>query len=110
MFLQRAGIDAEIYEARDTLNDDGGSFLNMVCNGLDVLGTLGLATPIAAEGSPLPQMILWSGKGKRLGEVRNGARAEVGAKSVVIKRGILHKLLREEALRQEVRVNFGKKL
>jgi 2-polyprenyl-6-methoxyphenol hydroxylase-like FAD-dependent oxidoreductase len=110
LFLQRAGIDTEIYEARDTPNDDGGSFLNMACNGLDVLRTLGLDALISVEGSPIPHMILWSGKGKQLGEVRNGARAEVGATSVVIKRGILQKLLREEALRQGIRVNFGKKL
>src|SRR6516164_607585 len=78
MFLQRAGIEAEIFEARTESTDYGGSFLNMACNGLDVLKSLGLDDQVSDQGSPIPRMTIWSGKGKRLGEVRNGARAEVG--------------------------------
>src|SRR5215469_12169535 len=44
LFLRKAGIEAEIYEARAESTDYGGSFLNMACNGLGVLGTLGLDT------------------------------------------------------------------
>jgi 2-polyprenyl-6-methoxyphenol hydroxylase-like FAD-dependent oxidoreductase len=110
LFLQRAGIEAEIYEARAASTEYGGSFLNMACNGLDVLKTLGLEGMVSQEGSPIPRMILWNGKGTRLGEVHNGARAEVGAPSVVIMRGRLHKVLREEAQRQGIKMTFGKKL
>ena len=110
LLLQRAGIDVEIYEARDTPEDHASSFLNMACNGLDVLKTLGIDDPVSMEGSPIPRMILWSGNGKRLGEVHNGARAEAGAPSVVIKRGTLNRILREEAMRQGIKVAFGKKL
>src|SRR6266516_6143077 len=74
LFRQRAGIEAEIYEARTASTDYGGSFLNMACNGLDVLKPLGLDDQVSSQGSPIPRMIIWSGKGKRLGEVRNGAR------------------------------------
>jgi 2-polyprenyl-6-methoxyphenol hydroxylase-like FAD-dependent oxidoreductase len=110
LFLQRAGIEAEIYEARDESTDYGGSFLNMACNGLGVLGTLGLDDQVASQGSPIPRMIIWSGKGKRLGEVRNGARAEVGAPSINILRSRLHQVLREGAERQGIKMAFGKKL
>jgi len=55
-------------------------------------------------------MIIWSGKGKRLGEVRNGARAEVGAPSINILRSRLHQVLREGAERRRIKTAFGKKL
>src|SRR6266496_6237734 len=110
LFLQRAGIEAEIYEARAESTDYGGLFLNTACNGLSVLGTLGLDEQVSRQGSPIPRMMIWSGKGKRLGEVRNGARAEVGAPSINILRSRLHQVLREEAERQGIKIAFGKKM
>jgi 2-polyprenyl-6-methoxyphenol hydroxylase-like FAD-dependent oxidoreductase len=110
LFLQRAGIEAEIYEARDASTDYGGSFLNMACNGLGVLKPLGLDEQVASQGSPIPRMLIWSGKGEPLGEVRNGARAEVGAPSINILRSRLHQVLREGAERQGIKMAFGKKL
>ncbi len=110
LFLQRAGIEAEIYEARAESTDYGGSFLNMACNGLGVLKTLGLDDQVSSQGSPIPRMIIWSGKGKRLGEVRNGARAEVGAPSINILRSRLHQVLREGAEQRRIKMSFGKKL
>src|SRR5262249_799346 len=55
-------------------------------------------------------MVIWNGKGKRLGEVRNGARSEVGAPSINILRSRLHQVLREGAERQGIKMAFGKKL
>ena len=110
MFLKRAGIDAQIYEAQPAPDDDQGYFLNVASNGLDVLRTLGLDAQVAAEGFPIPRMIMWSGNGKRLGEVRNGAMPGQGALSVVVKRGALHRILREAALRQGVPIIWGKTL
>jgi 2-polyprenyl-6-methoxyphenol hydroxylase-like FAD-dependent oxidoreductase len=110
LFLQRAGIEAEIYEARASSTDYGGNFLNMACNGLGVLKTLGLDDQVSRQGSPIPRMLSWSGKGKPLGEVRNGARAEVGAPSINILRSRLHQVLREEAEDQRIKMTFGKKL
>ena len=110
LFLQRAGIEAEIYEARTDSADYGGSFLNMACNGLGVLKTLGLDDQVSSQGSPIPRMMIWSGKGKCLGEVRNGARAEVGAPSLNILRSRLHQVLREAAERRQIKMAFGKKM
>jgi len=110
LFLQRAGIEAEIYKAKAESTDYGGSFLNMACNGLGVLKTLGLDDQVSSQGSPIPRMSIWSGKGKRLGEVRNGARAEVGAPSINILRSRLHQVLREGAEQRRIKMSFGKKL
>ena len=110
LFLQRAGIEAEIYEARASSTDYGGLFLNTACNGLSVLKALGLDEQVSRQGSPIPRMVIWSGNGKRLGEVRNGARAEVGSPSINILRSRLQQVLREEAEHQGIPIAFGKKL
>src|SRR5215467_3011710 len=110
LFLQRAGIEAEIYEARDESTDYGGSFLNTACNGLGVLKALGLDERVTGQGSPIPRMQIWSGNGKRLGEVRNGAPAEVGAPSINILRSRLHQVLREGAEQRQIPIAYGKKL
>jgi 2-polyprenyl-6-methoxyphenol hydroxylase-like FAD-dependent oxidoreductase len=110
MFLKRTGVDAEIYEAQAGPDDYAGLFLNVASNGLSVLRTLGLAPQIAAEGFACPRMEMWSGQGKRLGEVRNGAPAGQGDVSVVMKRGRLHQILREAALGQGIPIAFGKQL
>jgi 2-polyprenyl-6-methoxyphenol hydroxylase-like FAD-dependent oxidoreductase len=110
MFLKRAGIDAQIYEAQPQPDDDGGYFLNVASNGLEVLRTLGLDAQVSAEGFAIPRMIMWSGSGKRLGEVRNGAAPGQGALSVVVKRGALHRILRDAALREGVPIAWDKTL
>ncbi len=81
LFLQRAGIEAEIYETRASSTDYGDNFLNMACNGLDVLGTLGLDEQV-----------------------------EVGAPSINLLRTRLHQVLREEAEEQRIKIAFDKKL
>jgi 2-polyprenyl-6-methoxyphenol hydroxylase-like FAD-dependent oxidoreductase len=110
LFLQRAGIEAEIFEARAESIDYGGSFLNMACNGLSVLKQLGLDERVTCQGSPIPRMQIWNGNGKRLGEVLNGARTEVGAPSINILRSRLHQVLREEAEHRRIKLTFGKKV
>jgi hypothetical protein len=51
-----------------------------------------------ADGYPIPNMVMWSGTGKRLGQVANGIRLADGTVSVCIKRGALQQVLREETL------------
>jgi 2-polyprenyl-6-methoxyphenol hydroxylase-like FAD-dependent oxidoreductase len=55
-------------------------------------------------------MIMWSGSGKRLGEMPNGAQEDQAAVSVIIKRGAVHRILREAALSQGIPITFGKQL
>jgi FAD-dependent urate hydroxylase len=97
MALQRVGVEATVYEAHDAPADYAGLFLNTASNGLDVLRTLGIDVPARADGFPIPRMVMWSGTGKRLGEVANGVRLPDGTVSVVVKRGLLQRVLREEA-------------
>ena len=109
MFFKRAGIDAEIYESRSEAESYTGWFLNLAGNGIEVLKTLGIEAAIVAEGSPAPRMIISSGNGKQLGEVRNGARSGLN-ESIIIRRGELQRHLNDAARRQGIQIHFGKRL
>lgn len=55
-------------------------------------------------------MIMSNGNGKQLGEIRNGAAPGQGEPSVIVRRGDLHRTLREEAERHGVPIFWGKRL
>lgn len=112
LFLQRAGWDVEIYEARKAPQPYAGLFLNLASNGMRVLRELGLARDVLAEGFACPRMSMWNGKGKRLGEVPNGGPTDVqeGVPSVIIRRSALQRILMEAAVRQGIAVHYGKRL
>lgn len=110
MALERAGIQATVYEAADAPTDYTGLFLNTSSNGLDVLRTLDIDAAGQADGFPIPRSVMWSGTGKRLGEVANGIRLADGTVSVAIRRGLLQRVLREQAERRGVRFELGKRL
>jgi len=109
MALERAGINAIIYEAHERAADYVGSFLNTASNGLDALRVLDAQADVLAAGFPTPRMVMWSGTGKRLGEVANGL-APPGTTSITIRRGALHRALRDQALRRGIRIQQGKRL
>ena len=87
MALQRAGMDATIYEAYDRPADAVGSFLNLSSNGIDALRAIGARPPVLDVGFSTPRMVMWSGSGKRLGEVANGLTLDDGTTSQTVQRG-----------------------
>jgi FAD-dependent urate hydroxylase len=110
MALRRAGIEPVIYEAHEGSADYVGSFLNTASNGLDALRTLDADKQVLTDGFPTPRMVMWSGTGKHLGEVANGVTLPDGTVSITIKRGLLHRALRDEALGRGIKVEHGKRL
>lgn len=110
LFLQRAGWDVELFEAAAEPDPDMGLFLNVATNGLAVLAQLGLRERIIAEGHRSPHLVMWSSTGKRLGTVPNGPAREPERGSVVVRRGILHRVLREAARDAGIPVTFGSRL
>lgn len=107
MALQRQGIHSAIYEAHDRPADYVGSFLNLASNGLSALHAIRVSVH---SGFPTEQMVMWSGSGKRLGMIPNGMKLGNGLGSVTMRRGQLHRELREEAIRRGIRIHVGKKL
>src|SRR4030095_8012749 len=107
LFLQRAGWDVEIFEAAAEPDAYAGLFLNVATNGLAVLDQLGLRERVVAAGHRSPYMVMWSSTGKRLGTVPNGPAREPERGSVVVRRGILHQVLREAAQKAGIPITFG---
>ncbi|TDC61024.1 FAD-dependent monooxygenase [Micromonospora sp. KC207] len=110
MALQRAGIESRIFEAYDRPAEYTGLFLNIASNGLDALRAIDVEVVERADGFPMPRMVMWSGTGKRLGEVANGMPLPDGTVSVCVRRGALQKALREQALDRGIGIEYGKRL
>jgi 2-polyprenyl-6-methoxyphenol hydroxylase-like FAD-dependent oxidoreductase len=110
MALREVGIEAEIFEAYGQGADDVGSFLNIASNGLAALRTLGAHRKVLATAIPTPRMVMWSGSGKRLGEVANGLRLDDGTVSHTVLRSDLYRTVRDEAEQRGIRVSLGKRM
>ncbi|MBA4117020.1 MAG: FAD-dependent monooxygenase, partial [Rubrobacter sp.] len=95
-------ITPVVYEGRPEPKDEAGAFLNLAPNGLAVLDTLGIKGDIEVYGTPTTGIVFRNHRGKRLGE-----NPET---TVLLKRGVLNKGLREAALRRGVAIEFGKRL
>jgi FAD-dependent urate hydroxylase len=110
MALQRAGIEAVVYEAHVPGTGDAGSYLTVATNGLDALRAIDADRPVLAAGFPTPSNALFSGTGRRLGTVSNGGRLADGTVSHTIKRARLYRALHEEAAARGIRTGYGKRL
>jgi FAD-dependent urate hydroxylase len=112
MALQRAGIDAVIYEAHAPATGDTevGSYLTVAVNGLDALRAIDADKPVLEAGFPTPTNVLLSGTGRRLGAVSNGGRLADGTTAQTIKRARLYRALHTEAAGRGIRIEFSKRL
>jgi 2-polyprenyl-6-methoxyphenol hydroxylase-like FAD-dependent oxidoreductase len=110
MFLAADGWEVEIFEAAANPDDYAGAFLNVATNGLTVLDALGLREQLLSDAHPAPYMIMWSSTGKQLGTVPNGPAGDPARGSAVVRRGWLHRVLREGAEDRGIPIRFGARL
>lgn len=110
MALQRAGVHARVYEAFPRTAEESGLFLNLASNGLGALRTLGFDSKLLSAAFPTPKMVMWSGTGKRLGEVTNGTTLDDGTVSVTIRRAALQRVLADEAERRGIEIAYDKRV
>ncbi|MER7209404.1 FAD-dependent monooxygenase [Streptosporangium sp. NPDC000239] len=106
--LRKAGIEPVVYEAYEHGADNVGAFLTLAVNALAALRTLGV--DVGEIGFETPRMTLTSGSGRKLGELRYGEPLPDGTVSRTVKRADLYRLLREHAVRQGVRIEYGRRL
>jgi 2-polyprenyl-6-methoxyphenol hydroxylase-like FAD-dependent oxidoreductase len=110
MALQRAGIEAAVYEAHVPTDGEAGSYLTVATNGLDALAAIGADGPVLAAGFPTPANVLVSTTGRRLGTVSNGGVLPDGTVSHTIKRARLYRALHHEAAARGIRVEHGRRM
>jgi FAD-dependent urate hydroxylase len=110
MALQKAGIEAVVYEAYATPADDVGVFLTVATNGIDALRTIDADKDVVATGFPTPKITLRNSAGRDLGGTNTGATLPDGTKSQTIRRADLYRILRDEALSRGIEIIGGKRL
>ncbi|GJF02412.1 FAD-dependent oxidoreductase [Pseudonocardia sp. D17] len=107
MALAKAGIEATIVEAYPGGADGVGGALGLAPNGINALAVVGVDEAVRAAGQPMVAMVLQSGTGKRLAELRTAPDLPTPQ---FVNRHDLYRALHDEAERRGVRVSFGKRL
>jgi FAD-dependent urate hydroxylase len=109
MALEQAGIEATVYEAYDRTADGVGAFLTLAVNGLAALRELDLHELVRGKGFDTPTMVAEM-DGRRLVEFSFGAPLPDGTHNQTITRADLYGVLRDEAVRRGVPIEYGKRL
>ena len=110
MALQRAGVDAEIFEAHPRTADDAGAFLTLQTNGMDALRAIDSYHAVAGRGFATPVMQFYSWTGRHLGTVPTGGMLDDGTVGHTVRRSELYAALRDEAVRRGVRIHHDRRL
>ncbi|HEX5878592.1 MAG TPA: FAD-dependent monooxygenase [Actinomycetota bacterium] len=110
MALQRAGIQATVYEAYPRGAEGIGIFLTLASNGIDALRTIDADKRAVAAGFPTPGIVLRSTTGKHLGTARTGLSLPDGTISHTMKRADLYQAICDEATARGIPVEHGKRL
>jgi 2-polyprenyl-6-methoxyphenol hydroxylase-like FAD-dependent oxidoreductase len=110
MALQRAGIEATVFEARPADEEYGGAFLTLEVNGIHALRVIDAGDVVSDHGFATPWMRIRSGSGKVLGQVSTGAALPDGSTGVTLRRSDLYRALRNEALRRGITIEYGRRL
>ena len=109
MALQRAGIQASVYEAHASPAESLGLFLGLGINGMRVLDDLDLLDAVlGADTIPTPAMEFSSASGKRLGRISNGW-LNPAAPSITMMRGALQQVLADEARKRGIAIHYQKR-
>ncbi|WP_433515315.1 FAD-dependent oxidoreductase [Nonomuraea sp. CA-143628] len=107
MALQKAGIDAAVYEAYEKTADGVGGGMSLAPNGVDALDAIDCADLIRPLGAPMTGIVLQDWKGRPLAEFGNppGIRP-----MQFVWRDELYRVLHDEAARRGIRTEHGKRL
>lgn len=111
LFLQRAGIDSAICEARPSNENAEGYFLYLAPNGMNVLRDLDLGAATRDGAIHTTGIEFYNRRGRRIAAMDNsGDTAAYGAAGVVLKRARLHRVLRDTVRDRAIPVHTNAKL
>jgi 2-polyprenyl-6-methoxyphenol hydroxylase-like FAD-dependent oxidoreductase len=109
IFLKRAGIDAQVFEAWPHSTGIGGG-LQIAPNGMHVLAEVGLADEMIHKGSIAEAFEFYSQSGTRLGSINKNMQQRFGQPAVNMCRATLLEAILATARRENVEVAFEKRL
>jgi 2-polyprenyl-6-methoxyphenol hydroxylase-like FAD-dependent oxidoreductase len=104
--LQKAGIEATVYEGHASTADGLGGTIALAPNGLAALDIVGAAEPTVAVAQPIEHQVMTVGADKRLELPK---LAGVGPLQT-IRRGDLYQVLRDRATASGIKFEHGKRL
>ena len=87
-----------------------GRSFSVANNGLEALRTIDAHEPVLERAFPASRVEFISNTGKRLGDKPMAGAEDGGLGAVTIRRATLARVLREEAMRRGVRIEYGKRL
>ena len=108
--LARIGADVTVYEAYPDPAGPTGSYVSLAVNGLRALDALGCLEAVQQAGFPVARQLMWSGRGRLLGDAARGRRPDDSLHSVTLMRTDLVTALRTEALWAGARIVTGQRL
>lgn len=109
LFLKKAGISCDIFEAYTYKASAGGGF-NIAPNGMNVLDSLGLAHQVIAAGAVASEFHMRNGQGKMIARMANGSVKKYGQPAVSLSRAALYDILLQELDEQGLTVQYGRRL
>src|SRR5215475_10178903 len=107
MALQKAGIDAVVYEAYSSRADGAGGGLSLAPNGLDALDVIGVGDLVRPAGQAMSGIVMQDWKGQRLGEFGNPPGVPP---MQFFYRSDLLGVLEAAARQRDIRIEYGKRL
>jgi 2-polyprenyl-6-methoxyphenol hydroxylase-like FAD-dependent oxidoreductase len=105
LFLRRAGIESQIFEAYPEPATIGGGF-QIAPNGMRALKALGLADRVRAAGVTSGNFVFHNQQGKVIAQIDVSGSGH----GVTILRSTFHRILLDEIGRQGIPVHYGKRL
>ena len=108
--LQKVGVQAVIYEARETADDTQGAFLGISPNGLNILKEYVALDELLTDCTP-GKIRFFNARNKSIGVIDNAEQmSRYGSETIQVKRGLLHGALRRAARQAGIPIEFGKRL
>ncbi|MHA6694468.1 FAD-dependent oxidoreductase [Homoserinimonas sp. A520] len=108
--LQKAGIRATVFEARQETAAERGIMLTLATNGIDALRAIDADSRPAAVGFPTPAITLRSHTGMALGVAPTGGSLTDDTISRTVQREALGRALNDEAVGRGIVIRHGKRL
>jgi 2-polyprenyl-6-methoxyphenol hydroxylase-like FAD-dependent oxidoreductase len=109
IFLKRAGIDAQVFEAWPYSTGIGGG-LQIAPNGMHVLAEIGLKDEMISRGSIAESFDFCSQSGVRLGSINRNMAQRFGQPAVNVRRSTLNDMILARAQAEGVELTFEKRL